>query len=247
MYSRLDWMYCEQKVTGGTDGATQAANPPSNQPTSPAAQGAPFNMFDANQAGGGGGTGSSGRRNLDFLRYHPEFNNMRRLIQANPSALPQLLQTIDQTNPALLEMINDHRAEFVQLINEPVGEGEEGGDEAVEQLAQAMAGAGGPGGSGGLGPGQIYVTEEENAQINRLTELGSSIGLGQAHVLEAWLACERDENLAANFLFDHAEELRAAQEEDAVLASAQQSSRDQRGDPGAGGNEEGDGKPPAGS
>lgn len=168
---------------------------------------------------------------------------MRRLIQANPSVLPQLLQQLDQTNPALLQMINENRAEFVRLINEPVGEGQEGGDEAMEQLAQAMAGAGGPGGGGGLGSGQIYVTEEENEQINRLTELGSAMGLGQAHVLEAWLACERDENLAANFLFDHADELRAAQEEDAALAS-----RNQRGDggPGAGGGNAGDGNPPAG-
>lgn len=169
--------------------------------------GTPFNMFETPTQGSGGGA-QGGAGSLDFLRTLPQFNLMRRLIQANPAVLPQILQQLEETNPSLLAMIEANQAEFTRLINEPLREGEDGGDDAVmEQLAQAMAGAGGPGGQ--PGPGQIYVTEEEHEQIVRLSELGATIGLEESHVVETWLACNRDETLAANFLVDHAEELRA--------------------------------------
>jgi UV excision repair protein RAD23 len=166
---------------------------------------------------------------LDFLRQLPQFNMMRRMIQANPALLAQLLQQLDQANPALLSVINANQAEFVRLINEPVPPGEEGGDEEMAQLAAAMAGAGGGAGVGGGGmggdgrpapPGQIYVTEEENQQLVRLTDLGQSMGLQRIHVVEAWLACDRDENLAANYLFDHQADIQRAQEEDAADEAA---------------------------
>lgn len=175
-----------------------------------AALGTPFNMFEAPAAGGGGaGGGQGGTGNLDFLRGLPQFNMMRRLIQANPNVLPQILQQLEETNPSLLAMIDANQVEFTRLINEPLRDGEDGGDdEVMEHLAQAMAGAGGPG-TGQPGPGQIYVTEEEHEQIVRLSELGATIGLEESHVVETWLACNRDETLAANFLVDHAEELRA--------------------------------------
>lgn len=183
---------------GGTErGASMGVPPP----------GTPFNMFEGPTQGAGGGA-QGGAGSLDFLRTLPQFNLMRRLIQANPAVLPQILQQLEETNPSLLAMIEANQTEFTRLINEPLREGEDGGDDAVmEQLAQAMAGAGGPGSQ--PGPGQIYVTEEEHEQIVRLSELGATIGLEESHVVETWLACNRDETLAANFLVDHAEELRA--------------------------------------
>ena len=227
-----------------TPPATQAGGTPA-APTTQAAPGTPFNMFDPSAAAADSNAGSAGSQpgSLDFLRRLPQFNSMRRHIQANPSVLPQLLQQLDQMNPTLLQHINANRAEFFRLINEPVGENEEGGDEAMEQLAQAMAGAGGPG-SDGIGPGgQIYVTEEENEQITRLTELGATMGLGQAHVLEAWLACDRDENMAANFLFDHMDELRAAQAEESNATGQNPSNQTGGGPQGSEGNDSG-GNPP---
>ncbi|PXF49486.1 Ubiquitin receptor RAD23b [Gracilariopsis chorda] len=198
--------------------ATRATPPASNQPSVPrtAAQGTPFNMFGGTTDGNspsGGGTGS-----LDFLRAVPQFNQMRRLIQANPTLLPQLLQQIENINPSIMALIEANQAEFTRLINEPVREGEDGGDEAMEQLAQAMAGAGASG--EGLGPGQILVTEEEHEQLHRLNELAAGFGLEQAQVVETWLACDRNENLAANYLVENAEQLRADQAANAAADPA---------------------------
>eukprot|EP00178_Gracilaria_changii_P009786 TRINITY_DN2840_c0_g1_i1.p2 TRINITY_DN2840_c0_g1~~TRINITY_DN2840_c0_g1_i1.p2 ORF type:complete len:455 (-),score=95.51 TRINITY_DN2840_c0_g1_i1:2154-3488(-) len=186
--------------------------------SSAAAAAAPFNMFEA--AGNNpsaGGAGGSGR--LGFLRSVPQFNLMRRLIQSNPAVLPQLLQQLENVNPSLMALINENHSEFMRLINEPITEGEDGGDAAMEQLAQAMAGAGG--GRDGPGPGQILVTEEEHEQLHRLNELAAGFGLERAQVVETWLACDRNENLAANYLVENAEQLRADQAANAAAAAEQ--------------------------
>lgn len=187
-------------------------------------------MFEAQPGGGAAAQGTAG--NLDFLRGHPQFNMMRRLIQANPSVLPQLLQQLEVQNPSLLAMIDANQVEFTRLINEPLREGELGGDEALEQAAQAMAGVAGLGGQ--PGPDQVMVSEEEHQQIIRLSELGATIGLEESDVVETWLACNRDEALAANYMVDHADELKADSQRNA------QNSSDPSNGPGTG-----DGGPPS--
>lgn len=69
-----------------------------------------------------------------------------------------------------------------------------------EQLAQlgAAGGMGGGGAPGGQQPHVIHLTQEEAEAVTRLQELGFS----QQEAAEAYLACDRDEAMAANFLFD---------------------------------------------
>lgn len=176
-----------------------ASNSTSVPSTAPSAH-IPFNMFEAPPPGQGASevpAQSSG--NLDFLRSYPQFNMMRHLIQSSPTMLPHILQQLESMNPSLMSIIDRNQAEFSRLIREPLREGEEAGDEDMGQLPQTM----------GDGDRQIFVTEEEHQQINRLTELASSIGLEQSHVVQTWLICSRNETLAANYLVDHAEELKA--------------------------------------
>jgi UV excision repair protein RAD23 len=68
------------------------------------------------------------------------------------------------------------------------------------QLEQAMAGMGGMGGMGGPPPGAnvIRLTEEEMAAVNRLVALG----FDQQQAAQAYLACDKNEALAANFLLE---------------------------------------------
>lgn len=190
------------------------------QQTRATAPGTPFNMFEP-QAGnipeaagvptaGGGQTSGS----LDFLRNMPMFTRIRRLVQANPAALPQILQHLESLDPALMTLIDANHAEFTRLINEPLRESEEVSDEAMEHLANAMASSPGQIPDGISEGGQVFVTEEEGQQIARLTDMAQSLGLGQRQVLHTWLACNRDEVLAANFLVDHADELRADEPDD---------------------------------
>ncbi|XP_034629541.1 UV excision repair protein RAD23 homolog B isoform X1 [Trachemys scripta elegans] len=142
-------------------------------------------------------TSSSGGHPLEFLRNQPQFQQMRQIIQQNPNLLPALLQQIGRENPQLLQFshapqqISQHQEHFIQMLNEPVQEsGGQGG------------GGGGGSGSGGVaeaGSGQmnyIQVTPQEKEAIERLKALGFPEGL----VIQAYFACEKNENLAANFL-----------------------------------------------
>lgn len=73
-------------------------------------------------------TTSSGGHPLEFLRNQPQFQQMRQIIQQNPSLLPALLQQIGRENPQLLQQISQHQEHFIQMLNEPVQEaGGQGG------------------------------------------------------------------------------------------------------------------------
>merc|ERR1712070_824995 len=72
-----------------------------------------------------------------------------------------------------------------------------------EQLSQIMAGAmGGMGGMGGAAggqqPGLVRLSPEEMAAVQRLQELGFT----QQQAAEAYLACDKNEEQAANLLFN---------------------------------------------
>uniref|UniRef100_A0A673CIJ8 UV excision repair protein RAD23 n=1 Tax=Sphaeramia orbicularis TaxID=375764 RepID=A0A673CIJ8_9TELE len=128
----------------------------------------------------GGGSISTGNP-LEFLRNQPQFQQMRQIIQQNPALLPALLQQLGRDNPQLLQQITQHQERFVQMLNEPRG-GEAGGDGAEAQ--------------GSPHTNYIQVTPQEKEAIERLKALGFPEGL----VIQAYFACEKNENLAANFL-----------------------------------------------
>uniref|UniRef100_A0A7N4P899 UV excision repair protein RAD23 n=1 Tax=Sarcophilus harrisii TaxID=9305 RepID=A0A7N4P899_SARHA len=104
-------------------------------------------------------TTTSGGHPLEFLRNQPQFQQMRQIIQQNPSLLPALLQQIGRENPQLLQQISQHQEHFIQMLNEPVQEsGGQGG------------GGGGSGGIAEAGSGHmnyIQVTPQEKEAIER--------------------------------------------------------------------------------
>ncbi|XP_028072588.1 ubiquitin receptor RAD23c-like [Camellia sinensis] len=63
------------------------------------------------------------------------FQALRAMVQANPQILQPMLQELGKQNPHLMRLIQEHQADFVRLINEPV-EGGEGN--VLGQLAAAM-------------------------------------------------------------------------------------------------------------
>uniref|UniRef100_A0A8C6XTD1 UV excision repair protein RAD23 n=1 Tax=Naja naja TaxID=35670 RepID=A0A8C6XTD1_NAJNA len=131
--------------------------------------------------------GSTGENPLEFLRDQPQFQNMRQVIQQNPALLPALLQQLGQENPQLLQQISQHQEQFIQMLNEPLGEmadiadieGEMG---AIGEEAPQM--------------NYIQVTPQEKEAIERL----KALGFPESLVIQAYFACEKNENLAANFL-----------------------------------------------
>ncbi|XP_054645515.1 RAD23 homolog A, nucleotide excision repair protein b isoform X2 [Dunckerocampus dactyliophorus] len=159
-----------------SDTAAPTPQPP-QPPTAPANR--PVSGSQPTPASGGS---PSTRNPLEFLRNQPQFQQMRQIIQQNPALLPALLQQLGRDNPQLLQQITQHQERFVQMLNEP-----QGGGEGIEPR-------GSPHGN------YIQVTPQEKEAIERLKALGFPEGL----VIQAYFACEKNENLAANFLLQQA-------------------------------------------
>ncbi|NXV23548.1 RD23B protein, partial [Cepphus grylle] len=137
-------------------------------------------------------TSSLGGHPLEFLRNQPQFQQMRQIIQQNPSLLPALLQQIGRENPQLLQQISQHQEHFIHMLNEPVldsHQGISGSDDGVSTEGIVAE-------SGNGRMNYIQVTPQEKEAIERLKALGFPEGL----VIQAYFACEKNENLAANFL-----------------------------------------------
>lgn len=144
------------------------------------------NLFDLAARAGGARSGSGGAAaagasaqdlgNLSWLRQNAQFQQLRQVVQQQPGMLEQILQQLSAGNPQLAQTIAQNPEQFLQLLSE------HGDDDAP------------------LPPGahQISVTEEERDAIERLTRLGFS----QDQAIQAYFACEKNEELAANFLFD---------------------------------------------
>ncbi|XP_031090471.1 ubiquitin receptor RAD23b-like [Ipomoea triloba] len=164
--------------SGGPAAAQGAVNaiPVSGGPNS-----SPLNLFPQEQVSGAAGAGLG---SLDFLRNNQQFQALRSMVQANPQILQPMLQELGKQNPHLLRTIQEHHQEFLQLINEPV-EGSEG-DIFDDQPEQDM-------------PHTVSVTPAEQEAIERL----EAMGFDRALVIEAFLACDRNEELAANYLLEH--------------------------------------------
>ena len=89
-----------------------------------------------------------------------------------------------------------------------------GGDASLGLGGGVGGGAGAHGDHGGPGanpPGSIRVTQEEMDAINRLT----SLGFPKSKAAEAYFACDKNEELAANFLFES-----GGEDEDAAIQRA---------------------------
>ncbi|KAK9052265.1 hypothetical protein SSX86_028893 [Deinandra increscens subsp. villosa] len=169
----------------------QAANPPA-QPAQPAGvvpsagpNANPLDLFPQGLPDMGANAPAGGAGNLDFLRNSPQFQALRAMVQANPQILQPMLQELGKQNPHLVRLIQEHQADFLGLINEPV----EGGENALGDLAAGM-------------PQAVTVTPEEREAIERL----EAMGFDRALVLEVFFACNKNEELAANYLLDHMHE-----------------------------------------
>lgn len=186
----------EYLLGGIPEVAVQEETPPVPAAGNPPAAGTPASTGTGTPATGTTGTSppvnpaqGGAEDQLAFLRTQPQFQRMRNAIRENPGLLPALLQQIGQSNPPLLSLISQNQERFVQMLNEPdPAEGEEGG----VQPQGAGGGSGGPLG----GPGYIHVTPQEKEAIERLKALGFPEGM----CIQAYFACEKNEDLAANFL-----------------------------------------------
>ncbi|KAL6809172.1 XPC-binding domain-containing protein [Trichoderma sp. SZMC 28013] len=172
----------------------QAAAPAAAAAAAPADDDDGVNLFDlaAQRRGGGAGAGQTGGGlsagaaaqaelgNLDFLRNSPQFQQLRQVVQQSPQMLEPILQQLGAGNPQLAQLIASNPEQFLQLLGEDAED-----DVPLPPGAQA-----------------ISVTEEERDAIERLCRLG----FDRDQAIQAYFACDKNEELAANFLFDQPED-----------------------------------------
>ena len=141
----------------------------------------------ANTQGGGAGEDGQGPGSAQMQRFFAAMAQMSaeerqafaQQIGMNPQQLEQVTQVMQQMPPeALARMAQDM-------------------GRALPGLGGGGGGAGGGGGGGGAPGGGIQLTQADNEAIGRLQELGFS----RAAAIQAYFACDKDENAAANLLF----------------------------------------------
>ncbi|KAJ3396353.1 hypothetical protein HDV05_003183, partial [Chytridiales sp. JEL 0842] len=189
-----------------TAGAPAAAASPAAAAGTPAtatagADASPYiNLFEAGAAqaqsarpgtGAGAAADPAAAASLQALQNSPQFNQIRQLVQAQPHLLQPLLQQLGASNPQLLQLIQQNQDAFLQMLMDPNANAEGLFGDDDDDMGDE---------EGGLPPGAqvLQLTPEENEAINRLCALGFS----RQAAAEAFFACDKNEELAANFLFE---------------------------------------------
>ncbi|KAJ6840372.1 ubiquitin receptor RAD23b-like [Iris pallida] len=181
LYSGIPAVPEVRPVANGPGEHTSGGVVSDTSPLSGLPNSAPLDMFPQGTPSLGAGIGVG---SLDFLRNNQQFHTLRAMVQANPQILQPMLQELSKQNPQLISLIQEHHSEFLQLINEPAEDVE--GDLFEQSEQEDM-------------PHAISVTPAEQEAIGRL----EAMGFDREHVIEAFLACDRNEELAANYLLEH--------------------------------------------
>jgi len=127
------------------------------------------------------------------LRNNPQFQQFRQIVAQNPQVLQPMLQELGRTNPEVLRLINENQQEFLSLLTEEAGATAQV-NEAAEGLMQ-LAGQ----------PNEvttITITPEDAAAIERL----ESLGFDRDRCVEAFFICDKNEEIAVNYLLEHADD-----------------------------------------
>jgi len=120
-------------------------------------------------------------------------------LMQNPAALEQMMQNPEMAaimqDPQTLQMIQQMMMQDPALLEAMQN------PEMMAQLGEDMGGMGG--GGGGVNPVLAQLNDEDEQAIERLMALGFQ----RPVCIQAYLACDKNENLAANFLFDQGADL----------------------------------------
>lgn len=124
----------------------------------------------------------------------------------NPVQLAQMLQAMPpQEQQAMAQMMGmdvNQLQQLAQMISAmPPEQVQQHMNMAMQAqgLGGMLGGGGGAGAGGGMGGAQILrLSDEEMAAVDRLTEMG----FDRSEAAQAYLACDKNEALAANLLMD---------------------------------------------
>eukprot|EP00923_Selenidium_pygospionis_P008895 GHVN01015221.1.p1 GENE.GHVN01015221.1~~GHVN01015221.1.p1 ORF type:complete len:365 (+),score=70.67 GHVN01015221.1:48-1142(+) len=123
------------------------------------------------------------REDFATLRNDPLMQQCRQWIQTTPQMLPQLLTVLTQHFPTLAQAL----ASNPQLVNDLLMASDEHEDDGQPNLQAGEEGV------------ALNLSEEEFAAVKRLEDLG----FNRIAAAQAYLAFEKNEEAAANYLFDN--------------------------------------------
>lgn len=146
-------------------------------------------MMAQMQEGGNQGGGSDLARALAGI---PQFPQIAAVVRQNPSALPEVMRQLQTNFPDVFILVQANPQEFLDIVNsneQPGGAGGSGGRPAPS--------GGAPGGAQ-----RLVLTPEDAPAVERLVQLGGGQWDQRAAAL-VYLVANRNEEVAANLLFDH--------------------------------------------
>ncbi|KAF7458147.1 UV excision repair protein Rad23 protein [Cryptosporidium felis] len=118
--------------------------------------------------------------NLESLRSNPLFQQLRSVVHQDPRILPELLVRIGQSNPEILQLITENQEEFIRMMERTDSEDMAEASQIPMQTT-------------------IQLTPQEAESVERL----QALGFPRSAVIEAYLICEKNEELAANYLLEN--------------------------------------------
>lgn len=147
-----------------------------------------INLFEA-----AGQQAEEDDEDLEFMRRYEggppggQIAAFRQMIRDNPGVFEPVIQNLVAQNPQLGEVIRENPDALFQLL-----QGADELDLPANEDDEDEEGS-------GAGAWRVEITPEENDAINRLMELG----FDRSIVIQAYFACDKNEELAANYLFEH--------------------------------------------
>lgn len=136
---------------------------------------------------------------LHYLTQNPMGQQMIAAIRQNPAILPQILQQISQTNPELFQQLQNNHEAFLQLLEGDGGAAPVGGQQQRGSGGASASGAPGDLAAGGQQRVELQITQQDREAIDRLMGISQK---SEVEVVQAYMACDKNEEHALNLLFD---------------------------------------------
>jgi len=124
----------------------------------------------------------------EMIQNTPQLQQMVEQVRNNPEILQMYMEQMSQQNPELLRFISEHQSEFVNVINNSAA--------SADSTAAAPASANRPPAGA---EGVIAVTAQERNEIEQL----KAMGFQEHECIEAYIACNKNVELAVNFLLSN--------------------------------------------
>ncbi|EGR31882.1 uv excision repair protein, putative, partial [Ichthyophthirius multifiliis] len=130
-----------------------------------------------------------GLEELQQLAQNPQFQQIAMAIRQNPALLQPIMLQLAQSNPQLATLLQQNPQAFLQLLMQATG-GEQCifFDNVILIFFFFVE----------VSRNAIQVTPEEKADIDEIV----SLGFDKNDALEAYISCDKNKELAINYLFD---------------------------------------------